>query len=120
MVQLGLDPAGNSITPGYVIFGIFEIAGTNNIYDNSVYIGGTGVASSSNTFALVSNVTSGTRNYVGNNLINARDNASGTGKNYAIALGAPPRLVLLQIIMTCMRPAPVAWLAPSTPPTRQP
>ena len=43
MVQLGLDANGNSITPGYVIYGMFEIAGTNNLYFNSVYIGGSGV-----------------------------------------------------------------------------
>ena len=40
MVQLGLDANGNSITTGYVIYGMFEVAGTNNLYFNSVYIGG--------------------------------------------------------------------------------
>ena len=88
MVQLGLDANGNSITTGYVIYGMFEVAGTNNIYFNSVYIGGSGVASSSNTFALVSNVTTGTRFYEDNILWNARSNASGTGTNYAISLAA--------------------------------
>ena len=88
MVQLGLDANGNSITSGYVIYGMFEIAGTNNLYFNSVYIGGSGVASSSNTFALVSNVTTGTRFYEDNILWNARSNASGTGTNYAISLAA--------------------------------
>ena len=88
MVQLGLDAAGNSITPGYVIYGMFEIAGTNNIYFNSVYIGGTSVASSSNTFGFVSNVTTGTRIYEDNIFWNARSNASGTGTNYAISLAA--------------------------------
>src|SRR6476659_1247343 len=54
MVRLGLDANGNSITPGYVIYGMFEIAGTNNIYFNSVYIGGTGVVGTGqNTFAFV-------------------------------------------------------------------
>ena len=32
MVRLGVDAAGASITPGYVIYGMFEIAGTNNLY----------------------------------------------------------------------------------------
>ena len=45
MVRLGVDAAGASITPGYAIYGMFEIAGTNNLYYNSVYVGGTGVAS---------------------------------------------------------------------------
>ena len=88
MVQLGLDANGNSITTGYVIYGMFEVAGTNNLYFNSVYIGGSGVSSSSNTFALVSNVTTGTRFYEDNILWNARSNASGTGTNYAISLAA--------------------------------
>ena len=87
MVRLGIDAAGASITPGYVMYGMFEIAGTNNLYDNSVYIGGSGVASSSNTFAFVSNVVTNVRNYKDNIFWNARSNASGGGKNYAIAVG---------------------------------
>ena len=88
MVRLGGDANGNSITPGYVIYGMFEIAGTNNLYYNSVYIGGSNVASSSNTFAFVSNVTTGTRNYIDNIFDNSRSNGSGAGKNYAISLAA--------------------------------
>src|SRR4029079_5624271 len=78
MVRLGIDAAGASITPGYVMYGMFEIAGTNNLYDNSVYVGGTGVASASTTFGFVSNVTSGTRNYKDNIFWNARSNGSGS------------------------------------------
>ncbi len=96
LVRLGLDAAGNSITDGFPIYGMFEIAGTNNIYANSVYVGGSGVASANATFAFVSNVSSGTRNYLDNIFWNARSNASGTGKNYAIAVGGttlnPPGL----------------------------
>ena len=57
MVRLGVDAAGAPITAGYAIYGMFEIAGTNNLYYNSVYVGGTGVASASTTFGFVSNVT---------------------------------------------------------------
>jgi len=71
-----------------VIYGMFEIAGTNNIYFNSVYIGGTGVASSSSTFGFVSNVTTGTRIYEDNIFWNGRSNASGTATNYALGLSA--------------------------------
>jgi hypothetical protein len=96
MVRLGIDAAGGSITTGFAVYGMFEVAGTNNLYFNSVYVGGSGVASSSNTFGFVSNVTSGTRNYVDNIFWNARSNASGAGKNYAIAVGGtvpnPPGL----------------------------
>ena len=86
MVSLGVDAAGASITAGYEIYGMFEIAGTNNLYYNSVYVGGTGVASANTTVGFVSNVTSGTRNYVDNIFWNARSNASGAAVNYAIAL----------------------------------
>ena len=56
MVRLGLDAAGNSITTG--IYHGAETRGREcqHIYFNSVYIGGTGVVSASNTFAFVSNV----------------------------------------------------------------
>ena len=86
MVRLGVDAAGAPITAGYAIYGMFEIAGTNNLYYNSVYVGGTGVASASTTFGFVSNVTTGTRNYKDNIFWNARSNASGTAVNYAITL----------------------------------
>ena len=57
MVRLGVDAAGAPITGGYTMYGMFDIAGTNNFYFNSSYIGGTGVVSTtSNTFAFVSNV----------------------------------------------------------------
>ena len=92
MVRLGVDAAGLSITDGFLIYGMLEVAGTNNIYFNSVYIGGTGVASSSNTFACFGNVTTGTRFYEDNIFWNARSNASGTGKNYAIGLIGLPGL----------------------------
>ena len=91
MVRLGLDATGASITGGYNIFGMFEIAGTNNLYFNSVYIGGTGVASSSNTFAFASNVTTGTRIYEDNIFWNARSNASGTASNFAIVTNRADR-----------------------------
>ena len=86
MVRLGVDAAGAPITAGYAIYGMFEIAGTNNLYYNSVYVGGTGVASASTTFGFVSNVTAGTRNYKDNIFWNARSNASGSATNFAIAL----------------------------------
>jgi hypothetical protein len=65
---------------------MLEAAGMNNLYFNSVYVGGTGVNDASSTFAFRSNVTSGTRNYLDNIFDNARSNGAGTGKHYAIAL----------------------------------
>src|SRR5205814_3851624 len=86
MVRLGVDSAGTSITAGIQIYGMFDSAGTNNFYFNSVYLVGTGVVASSNTFAFISNVTTNTRNYINNIVNNARSNASGAGKNYAITV----------------------------------
>ena len=86
MVRLGVDSTGASITGGYTMYGMFDIAGTNNFYFNSSYIGGTGVAAVNNTFAFVSNVTTNARNYVDNIFDNSRSNASGAGKNYAITV----------------------------------
>jgi uncharacterized repeat protein (TIGR01451 family) len=99
MVRLGLDSNGNSLTNGLQIIGIRDIQGATggagstavSYYFNSVYIGGTGVASSSNCFAFNSSAVTSTRNYVNNIFWNARSNASGAGKNYAISLaGAAP------------------------------
>jgi len=98
MVRLGYDAAGNSITTGFDIEGIRDIAGaTANYYFNSVYIGGTGVISASNTFAFDSTVVTNARNFKNNIFWNARSNASGGIANIAIAVGGtapnPPGLV---------------------------
>lgn len=93
MIRLGLDAAGSAITVGCAINGINEAVGTNNFYFNSVYIGGSGVASSLNTFALTSTPVNN-RNYRNNIFYNARSNASGAGVNYAIQVaGAVPNPV---------------------------
>jgi len=93
MVRLGIDKDGNSITSGLSIVGIRDIQGTGgngtsviSYYFNSVYIGGSGVASASNTFAFSSGSLTATRSYVDNIFWNARSNASGAGKNYAASI----------------------------------
>jgi hypothetical protein len=86
MVRLGVNADGTSITGGFQIIGIMEAAGVNNLYFNSVYVGGSGVNDASSTFAFLSNVTTGTRNYLDNIFFNARSNGAGTGKHYAIGL----------------------------------
>ncbi len=88
MIRLGIDASGNDITVGYEMNGIREIAGVNNYYHNSIYIGGNNVASSANTYAFQSNVITGTRAIQNNIFYNARSNASGSGKNYSIKVGA--------------------------------
>lgn len=84
MIRLGLRADATNITTGYTINGINETATLNNFYFNSVYIGGTGVASSTiPTYALLS-AGSGTRAIQNNIFWNARSNAAGTAKHYAI------------------------------------
>lgn len=83
MVRLGFfdDATPTSITTGLLIGGIVESGGTSSIYHNSLYIGGTGVVSATNTGAFVSSLTSGTRAVRDNILANDRQNASGTAAN---------------------------------------
>ena len=90
MIRLGLKADGTSITTGFSIVGIRDSAGTtsaNNYYHNSVYIGGTGVVSASNTYCMLSDVVTNTRNFVDNIFWNARSNGTGSIGNVAIRLG---------------------------------
>jgi len=88
MVRLGVDTSGASITTGLNFFGIYESTSTNNCYNNSIYIGGSNVVTgTANSYAFFSNVPVNTRNYRNNIFHNARSNASGTGKHYAVSIG---------------------------------
>ena len=71
------------------INGINEtVAGTDNFYFNSVYIGGSGVAAGTgNSFAFQSSIVTNTRNFRDNIFFNARSNGAATGKHYAIRVG---------------------------------
>ena len=86
MIRLGFkdDATPTSITTGLALGGIVETGGTNSVYHNTVYIGGTGVASASNTSAFISTLTSGTRALRDNVLANNRQNASGTATNTGV------------------------------------
>ena len=88
MIRLGIDGAGASITNSVAMNGINALLGTDNFYNNSVYVGGTGVVSGTvNSFAFNHQQTVNTRNFRNNIFWNARSNASGTGKNYAVRVG---------------------------------
>jgi hypothetical protein len=85
MIRLGIDSSGAAITTGYLIYGIQAASsGANNYYFNTVYLGGTGVAGTANTFAF--NRTAGTAatNIRNNIFYNARSNSAGSGTHYAI------------------------------------
>lgn len=85
MVALGNDLTATSPQ----INGINEVvAGADNFYFNSVYIGGAAVAAgTANSFAFQSSITTTTRNYRNNIFFNARSNGAATGKHYAIRVG---------------------------------
>lgn len=87
MIRLGIDASGSSLTQGKLTYGIWdsEVATSySDFYFNSVYIGGTGVASGTvSSYAFYSLESAGVRAFRDNIFYNARSNASGTGKNYA-------------------------------------
>jgi len=89
MVRFGISSAGASITTAFDFEGIYEEAGTNDFYFNSVYIGGTGVTAGSGSFAFISAIAANTvRNYKNNIFWNDRSNISGASpSHYAIKLG---------------------------------
>lgn len=88
MIRLGLRADGTSITSGFSVIGMRELVGaTASYYNNSVYIGGTGVVSSSNTYCFLSSVVTNTRNFSNNIFWNARSNGSGTIANVSIGVG---------------------------------
>jgi len=86
MIRLGIDENGNSVTAGIMARGISPNSGTFNIYNNSIYIGGTGVLTSTiNSFCLQK--TGAATLDVKNNIFqNNRSNASGTAKHYSVYL----------------------------------
>jgi hypothetical protein len=86
MIRLGIDENGVAMTNASNINGIQEVAGTNNFYFNTLYIGGAGVASvAEKTAAFNSIATAGTRNVINNIFANNRTNATGLASHYAFS-----------------------------------
>lgn len=88
MIRLGINAAGSSVSANVQYNGINDVATTNNIWFNSVYIGGSVTSGAANTYAYYGAVSSGTRAVQDNIFLNARTNSGGTGKHYAIRIGA--------------------------------
>ncbi len=78
---------GAGISNAVLVNGIIEVAGTDNYFHNSVYIGGSPIAGSANSFAFNSTVTTNTRSFRDNIFVNARNNSGATGKNYVVQVG---------------------------------
>ena len=89
MIRLGIDASGSSVTTSASIVGINKnIAANSNIVFNSVYIGGSSVASGTvNTYAFQRLLT-GTDEIRDNIFVNSRSNTSGTGSHFAYGLNA--------------------------------
>ncbi len=107
-IRLGIDRNGNSVAQATRVVGILRqsTASINNIYHNTVYIGGTGVLANTNTSqniasACIFRVGGATSENIRNNVfVNARSNASdnsSTGNvssHFAVFLGATTALTL--------------------------
>ncbi|OYU96730.1 MAG: hypothetical protein CFE21_00130 [Bacteroidetes bacterium B1(2017)] len=96
MLRLGYDESGASITAACTVRGITKNTASSNIYNNSIYIGGTGVGTTAtNTFALVkSGAPVSADDWRNNILVNNRSNATTGGKHYPIYLSATTSLTL--------------------------
>ena len=88
MINLGAG-ISNAIGTGVVggVSGINEALGTNTVYYNSVYIGGSPTAGVGPSFAFNGQQTINTRSFRNNIFFNGRSNAGATGKNYAVRVG---------------------------------
>jgi hypothetical protein len=86
--RLGVKSDGTDLSTAMVVRGISSNSSTatNNIWFNSIYVGGTGVGSTAkNTFAFTRTSTSGTYDIRNNIFVNNRSNAvAGGGKHYAL------------------------------------
>ena len=90
MIRLGIDSSGISFTNPCAINGIYLLPGSvNDIYHNSVYIGGAPSSGTSNThaFQMATNSTS-VVNIKNNIFQNAVMSAGSLGSNYAIRLSS--------------------------------
>lgn len=83
-LRIGIDAGGNSITSAVNLWGIYKSStSANNFYYNTVYLGGTGVGSTTNnTYAFYRSVNT-TSDIIQNNiLVNNRSNSTTGGKHY--------------------------------------
>jgi hypothetical protein len=88
MIRLGINAAGASITLPSSIIGLRDAAGsTNQVYHNTIYIGGSGVLATptpSNSYCFFSDVVTVTRAHLDNIFWNARSNAVGGGTAHIV------------------------------------
>lgn len=86
MVNLGIDSTGNSLTTTPLIYGIYKLAGSINLFFNSIYIGGTSVGTGTGNTFCYNSAAAGVDSVLNNVFSNERSNASTGGTHYAIFL----------------------------------
>jgi hypothetical protein len=96
MIRLGLDENGTPIIAPVLVRGISKNTNIANIYNNSIYIGGSGVLGTiaANTFAFQRTAAANTDDIRNNIFVNNRSNASTGGKHYQISLSSTATLTL--------------------------
>ncbi len=85
--RLGIKPDGTPLSNAVVVRGISSnsSSSTNNIWFNTIYIGGTGVGPTvKSSFAFTRTSTSGTYDIRNNIFANVRSNAGSGGKHYGL------------------------------------
>ncbi|MBX7242323.1 MAG: T9SS type A sorting domain-containing protein [Bacteroidia bacterium] len=113
MIRLGHTASGSSITRGYGLSGISVQSGNCTFYHNSIYIGGTGVASAIPTSCFSSSSTLG--NVRNNIFMNARSNAVPSAiYNHAISLANASVTSNYNLYYTTGTDGATGFLAPSS------
>jgi gliding motility-associated-like protein len=77
---------GSEILKNHAIYGIYEngaVGNNNNLYFNTIFIGGNPTSGSGDSYALYSNASTNTRDFRNNIFVNARSNSGATGNHYA-------------------------------------
>lgn len=86
MIRMGIDSTGTATTVGCSIRGITKNSGSNNIYFNTVYIGGAGVGPDTNSTFAFQRSGAGTDDIRNNIFSNQRTNAGSGAGHFAIGL----------------------------------
>ncbi len=86
IIRLGLDSSGTSIGAPCLMRGIAKNTGSNNIYFNTVYVGGLSVGASNNRTFAFQRLGAGTDDVRNNIFVNARTNSTSSMGHFAVGL----------------------------------
>lgn len=98
VIRLGVKEDGSSVAGNFTITGIGEALVSNKVIHNSIYIGGNTLNATNNSYAFSTLSNTGSRVLSNNIFNNARINAAGIGKNYAVNISganASPTIIAL-------------------------